>query len=117
MGSRTLLDIETDKLASAASKASATMAASVTTITPPPPASTSQLDIALAAMSVVCETLRGKLDANDAAWATKQQASLATSPPLLAQQERENTTAMQKHIPTFPMPAAKSAAPGTVYHI
>lgn len=108
MGSRTKLDIETDQLASAAGKASATMTASViTTITPPPPAALSQLDAALAGLSGAAETRRLKLDATDSTWATKQQLALATSPPLLAQQDQQAAADMGKHASTFPMPGVK----------
>ena len=88
MGAKTKLDIETDQLHSAAGKAGQTLAGSVIpTIPPPPPTTASQLDIALASISAQSELLRSKVDTVDTTWATKQQAALTESPPVLQEQD------------------------------
>ena len=88
MGAKSKLDIETDQLHSAAGKAGQTLAGSVIpTIPPPPPTTASQLDIALASISAQSELLRSKVDTVDTTWATKQQAALTESPPVLQEQD------------------------------
>lgn len=113
MGAKTKLDIETDQLHSAAGKASQTLAGSVVPpIPPPPPTTTSQLDAALALVSTESETLRSNLDTLDTTWATKQQAALTESPPVLQQEDLRAAQDYDRH--QFPMPTVKppGGAPG-----
>lgn len=110
MGARTKLDIETDKLAGAAGKAGETLTASAPKpVPPPPPAVTSQLDAALALISTSSEALRAKVDATDTTWATKQQAALTESPPVLQQQDTQAAGDYQRAAPppVFPTPGFK----------
>lgn len=110
MGARTKLDIETDKLVGAAGKAGETLTASaVKAIPPPPPTATSQLDAALVLVSTSSEALRAKVDATDTTWATKQQAALTESPPVLQQQDTKAAGDYGRTAPppTFPMPGFK----------
>ncbi|MDY6869266.1 MAG: hypothetical protein SV966_01370 [Actinomycetota bacterium] len=107
MGGKTKLDIETDQLHSAAGKAAQTLAGSVVPpIPPPPPTATSQLDAALALISSSAETMRTGLDTTDNTWATKQQAALTESPPVLQQQDTQAAGDYEKSA-TFPMPGVK----------
>lgn len=117
MGVKTKLDIETDKLQSAAGKAGQTLSGSVIpTIPPPPPTTASQLDIALASVSAQSELLRSKVDVVDTTWATKQQAALTESPPVLQQQDTQAAgdyeRASQFPMPTVTLPIAGSVRPG-----
>lgn len=107
MGAKTKTDIETDRLAAAAGKASQTLAASAPQpIPPPPPTATSALDAALALVTTSSETLRTTVDATDTQWATGQSGRLAAGPPVIQQQDTENAGEYQR-TPTFPMPAVK----------
>jgi hypothetical protein len=105
MGAKSKLDIETDQLHKAAGKAGQTLAASVIpSIMPPPPAATSQLDIALAAVSAKSELLRSKVDVTDSTWATRQSGALAEGPTVLQSQDKAAVPTYQQ--PTeYPMPA------------
>jgi hypothetical protein len=106
MGAKTKLDIETDQLHSAAGKAGQTLAGSVIpTIPPPPPTTSSQLDISLASISAQSELLRSKVDTVDTTWATKQQAALTESPPVLQEQDVKAAGAYERT--QFPMPEVK----------
>lgn len=90
VGTKSKLEIETGQLASAAGKATQTLAASgPQPISPPPPSVTSQLDAALTLLATTSQALRQKLDATDTASATKQQAALTQSPPVLIQQDQQ----------------------------
>lgn len=106
MGGKTKLEIETDQLHSAAGKAAQTLAGSVVPPIPPPPTATSQLDAALALISSSAETMRTGLDTTDNTWATKQQAALTESPPVLQQQDTQAAGDYEKSA-TFPMPNVK----------
>ena len=72
-------------------------------IPPPPPTATSQLDAALALIASSAETMRTGLDTTDTTWATKQQAALTESPPVLQQQDTQAAGDYEKSA-TFPMP-------------
>ena len=107
MGAKTKLDIETDQLHSAAGKAGQTLAGSVIpTIPPPPPTTASQLDIALASISAQSELLRSKVDTVDTTWATKQQAALTESPPVLQEQDTQAAGDYERNS-QFPTPEVK----------
>ena len=107
MGAKTKLDIQTDQLHSAAGKAGQTLAGSVIpTIPPPPPTTASQLDIALASISAQSELLRSKVDTVDTTWATKQQAALTESPPVLQEQDVQAAGDYERQS-QFPTPEVK----------
>ena len=107
MGAKTKLDIETDQLHSAAGKAGQTLAGSVIpTIPPPPPTTASQLDIALASISAQSELVRSKVDTVDTTWATKQQAALTESPPVLQEQDVQAAGDYERQS-QFPTPEVK----------
>lgn len=107
MGAQTTMKIQMDQLQSAAGKAGQTLAGStIPPIPPPPPAATSQLDAALALISVEAEVLRTKVDTLDSTWATKQQAALTESPPVLQQQDTTAAGDMERSS-EFPMPQVK----------
>ena len=110
MGAKTKLEIETDQLNSAAGKAGETLAAStIPPIPAPPPTATSQLDAALALISTQSETLRTSVDTLDMTWATKQQAALTESPPVLQEQDVQGAQDYERSS-QFPMPEVR--APG-----
>ena len=107
MGAKTKLDIQTDQLHSAAGKAGQTLAGSVIpTIPPPPPTTASQLDIALASISAQSELARSKVDTVDTTWATKQQAALTESPPVLQEQDVQAAGDYERQS-QFPIPEVK----------
>lgn len=116
MGSK--LDIQTEKLASAAGKAAQTLAASaVPAIPPPPPTATSQLDGALVGLATASEAMRVKVDAEDSVWATKQQAALTESPPVLSQQDQQGAQDYTRAATQFPTPAMiPGGVAGKVYN-
>lgn len=103
MGSKSKLQIETQELASAGGKATQTLAGSAApTFAPPPPTAASKLDAALVGVIAKTEAIRTNVDTNDIAWATKQQAALTQSPPVLAQQDQH--AAQDYNKVEFPMP-------------
>ncbi|MBS4730566.1 hypothetical protein MSM1_20325 [Mycobacterium sp. SM1] len=105
MGSKSKLDIQTEKLASAAGKAAQTLAASaVPAIPPPPPTATSQLDAALVGLATASEAMRVKADAEGSLWATKQQAALTESPPVFTQQDQQGAHDYNRAATQFPTP-------------
>lgn len=107
MGAQTSMKIQADQLHSAAGKAGQTLAGStIPPIPPPPPAALSQLDAALALVSTQSEALRAKVDTVDSQWATKQQAALTESPPVLQQQDTTAAGDMERSS-EFPMPQVK----------
>lgn len=90
MGSKTRLQIETQELANAGAKATQTLAGSAApTFAPPPPAAESKLDAALLGVIAKTEAVRTTVDTTDSTWATKQQAALTQSPPVLAGQDQQ----------------------------
>jgi hypothetical protein len=107
MGAQTTLKIQMDQLESAAGKAGQTLTGStIPPIPPPPPAAMSQLDAALALVSTQSEVLRTKVDTLDSTWATKQQAALTESPPVLQQQDTTAAGDMERSS-EFPTPQVK----------
>ena len=120
MGAKNKLQIETDKLHSAAGKAGQTLAAStIPAIPPPPPTATSQLDAALALVSTHSEALRTKVDTLDTTLATKQHAALTESPPVLQQQDVQGAQDYERSS-QFPTPSVTprgTAGPGKTYQI
>lgn len=115
MGGKSKLDIESDQLASAAGKASATLAGSaVNAIPAPPPTVTSQLDAALALVATSSEALRVKVDTTDSMLATKQQAALTESPPVLVQQDQHAAQDYERSS-QFPTPAVTPGVIGKIY--
>lgn len=117
MGTKSKLDIEAGQLASAAAKASATLAASaVNAIPTPPPTAVSQLDAALVLVATNAEASRVNVDATDSTWATRQQAALTESPPVLVQQDQQGAQDYQRSS-QFPTPAMVPGGPGKSYHI
>jgi hypothetical protein len=118
MGTKSKLQIETGQLASAAGKASQTLAASaVQAIPPPPPTVTSQLDAALALVATSSEALRVNVDATDSMWATKQQAALTESPPVLIQQDQQGAQDYNRAAIQLPTPVMTPGSTGKVYRI
>lgn len=116
MGGKSKLDIESDQLASAAGKASATLAGSaVNAIPAPPPTVTSQLDAALALVATSSEALRVKVDTTDSMLATKQQAALTESPPVLVQQDQQGAQDYNRATEQFPTPAVTPGVTGKIY--
>ncbi|OOK65300.1 hypothetical protein BZL29_7766 [Mycobacterium kansasii] len=90
MGSKSKLQIDTQELASAGGKATQTLAGSAApTFAPPPPAAESKLDAALVGAIAKTEAIRTEVDTTDSLWATKQQAALTQSPPVLEQQDQK----------------------------
>jgi hypothetical protein len=115
MGTESKLQIDTQELASAAGKASQTLAASVVqAIPPPPPTVTSQLDAALALVTTSSEALRVKVDATDSMWATKQQAALTESPPVFTQQDQQGAQDYTRAATQFPTPAITPGIAGKI---
>jgi hypothetical protein len=118
MGTKSKLDIETEKLASAAGKASQTLAAStVPAIPPPPPTVSSQLDAALVGLATSSEALRVNVDTSDSVWATKQQAALTQSPPVLVQQDQQGAQDYNRAASQFPTPEMIPGGAGKLYKI
>ncbi len=119
MGTKSKLQIETGQLASAAGKASQTLAASaVQAIPPPPPTVTSQLDAALALVATSSEALRVDVDATgQRLWATKQQAALTESPPVLTQQDQQGAQDYNRDATQLPTPVMTPGSTGKVYTI
>lgn len=107
------LDIVTDELVDAASKASATAAGSALgPIATPPLTTTSQLDAALVLLSTTAETTRASLDARDNVWAIKQQTALTESPPVLAQQDQQGAADINGAATQIPKPPIATGAAG-----
>jgi len=106
MGSKSKLQIDTQELASAGGKATQTLTGSAApTFAPPPPAAASKLDAALVGVIAKTEAVRTNVDTTDSLWATKQQAALTQSPPVLAQQDQH--AAQDYNQVQFPMPVMK----------
>ena len=108
MGTKSKLEIDTQELASAAGKASQTLAASAApTFAAPPPTAISKLDAALLGVIAKSEALRVNVDTTDSTWATKQQAALTQSPPVLAQQDQQGAQDYTHVATEFPTPVMK----------
>lgn len=106
------LNIDTDKLAQAQSKASATAAASApATLASPPTTASSLMDGALVVLSTAIETQRAVVDARDTAWTTKQTAALTQSPPVLVEGDKE----MEHEIQGVPIPITLPPHSGKVW--
>lgn len=114
-GTSDKLDINTEKLGSAAGQSTGTASSSaLSPLPPPPPVVMSQLDAALIAMQATCDTLKLRVDAEHIAAATKQAAALTESPPVLQAGDVEDATHIEQSatVIPFPLPGLAPGVPG-----